>query len=157
MKLTEVLTPRAFTVAFNVALVAVAKADPVTATGFAPATAKDWVTTAEAAYRPYSPATALMVHVPVARTVTVAPLTVHTAVVVDEKVTGPPELAVAVTAKGASFRALDARAPNVTVWATTPLTKTGPNAFSIDPLPICPDVPVPQHQIFGMTSTAQVC
>jgi hypothetical protein len=86
-----------------------------------------------------------MVQVPVARTVTVEPLTEHTDVVVDENVTGPPADDVADSAKGASFNVFDDRAPKVTLCGTTPLTSVGRNAFSEEPLPSRPFDPAPQQ------------
>jgi hypothetical protein len=77
-----------------------------------------------------------MVQVPVARTVTVEPLTEHTDVVVDENVTGPPADDVAASVNGASFSVFDVSAPKVTDCGTTPLTSTGPYESSVEPCPI---------------------
>jgi len=56
------------------------------------------------------------VQVPTAASVTVAPDTVHTDVVCELKLTGNPELAVALTAKGTLPNAWLASDPNVIVW-----------------------------------------
>ena len=64
-------------------------------------TVKLWVT-ATAAAKLLSPGwLACIVHLPPDTTVTVAPATVQTAGVVDEKLTGSPDDAVAVTVNGA--------------------------------------------------------
>jgi hypothetical protein len=52
----------------------------------------------------------------VVTSVTVAPDTVQTGSVVDVKLTGRPEEAVALTVNGAVFRAWFERAPKVMVW-----------------------------------------
>ena len=59
-----------------------------------------------------------MVHVPVATSVTVVPLTVHFVGVVVENVTVSDDVAVALRRNGASASVLGASAPNVIVWAT---------------------------------------
>jgi hypothetical protein len=56
------------------------------------------------------------VHVPTAASVTVAPDTVHTDVVCDANVTANPEVAVALTVKGAVPNTWLASAPNVMLW-----------------------------------------
>ena len=55
--------------------------------------------------------------------VTVAPLTVHTAVVAETKVTAKPDDAVALTANGAAPYVLPASAPNVIVCAALATVK----------------------------------
>src|SRR5580692_8005242 len=57
-----------------------------------------------------------MVHVPTATSVAVLPETVQTDVVVDEKLTGRPEDAVAASVKGALPNIKFESAPNVMVW-----------------------------------------
>jgi hypothetical protein len=57
-----------------------------------------------------------MEHVPVARVVTVAPVTVQMPVVVEAKVTGSPELAVAVKVTGAADRGTADGPAKVMVW-----------------------------------------
>jgi hypothetical protein len=54
--------------------------------------------------------------VPTATSVTVFSETVHTAVVLDAKLTGSPEVAVALTVYGPLRSALFGRAPNLMVW-----------------------------------------
>ena len=55
-------------------------------------------------------------HVPLATSVTVAPETVQTLVVVNEMLTVNPELAVALTGNAASPSVLSGSAPKVIVW-----------------------------------------
>jgi hypothetical protein len=66
---------------------------------------------------------ARMVQVPAALIVTVLPLTVHTVVVVDAKVTASPEEAVAFTVNGATPKVELATAPNVIVWLAFAIVK----------------------------------
>ena len=64
---------------------------------------------------------ALTVHVPVLRSVIVAPFAppaVHTNGVVDEKLTGRPDDAVALTVNGGCAIVWLARVPNVMAWLT---------------------------------------
>jgi len=70
-------------------------------TGFvaAPNLAKDRVTEFAAKKEPFPSAFAVMVHVPICFLVTFVPETVQTAVVLDEKLTGNPELVEAVSSK----------------------------------------------------------
>jgi hypothetical protein len=73
-------------------------------------TVKAWVTGVAAAKLALPAWLAVMEHDPAATIVTVLPATVQTAVVVEVKLTGRPELAVALTGNGA--------APNVTLFRT---------------------------------------
>jgi hypothetical protein len=57
-----------------------------------------------------------MVHVPTAASVTVVPDTVHTDVVCEAKLTASPELAVALTVKGAVPIGSFASVPKAIVW-----------------------------------------
>ena len=54
--------------------------------------------------------------IPTATSVTVLPLTEHTVVVSDEKLTGKPDDAVALTVNGADPNTLLLSAPKVIVW-----------------------------------------
>ena len=66
---------------------------------------------------------AWMVHLPPATSVTVLPETMQTDGVVDAKLTGRPELAVALTVNGAAPYVTEARAGNVIVCEATVTTK----------------------------------
>ncbi len=66
---------------------------------------------------------AVMVQVPVVRSVTLVPETVHTAAVVELKLTARPEEAVAPMVTGESARVLLARAPKVMVWSPLLMVK----------------------------------
>src|SRR5207248_10782722 len=66
------------------------------------ATVKLWLTFGAARYCAFPDCAAWIVHVPAAMSVTMLPLTAHTAVVVDENVTARPEDVVALTANGGS-------------------------------------------------------
>jgi hypothetical protein len=56
--------------------------------------------------------------------VIVLPETVQTGIVALEKLTGSPELAVALTVKGAVPKALSPRRANVIVWSSLPAAVT---------------------------------
>ena len=76
-----------------------------------------------------------MEHVPTARMVTVLPDTVQTDVVVDVKLTGRPELAIAVTANGATPRATLLKGKKVMAWSAWKLKPVTLNAGKeLDPL-----------------------
>ena len=62
-----------------------------------------------------------MVHVPAATSVTVLPLTAHTARVSDEKLTGSPDDAVALTVNGGAPNVLAFSAPKLIVWLSDEL------------------------------------
>jgi len=82
---------------------------------------------------------AWMVQVPAAASVTVAPDVVHTAEVVEAKLTARPEEAVALTVNGAEPNALFESAPKVMVWlagVTWKLWFTGVAAVQLA-LPAC--------------------
>ena len=59
---------------------------------------------------------------PVVTKVTVVPATVHTAVVSDEKLTGNPDDAVALTVNGDAASVRSASAPKLIVWSATVMT-----------------------------------
>jgi hypothetical protein len=91
-------------------------------------TAKPWLTGVAAPQFVLPPCVAWMVQVPTATSVTVVPDTVQTDEVVEAKLTANPELAVALTAKGAAPNAWLDSAPNVIVWlpaVTAKLSLTG--------------------------------
>jgi hypothetical protein len=91
-------------------------------------TGKPWLTGVAAPQLVLPPCVAWMVHVPTATNVTVPPDTVQTDEVVEAKLTAKPELAVALTAKGAVPNAWLDSAPNVIVWlpaVTAKLSLTG--------------------------------
>ena len=67
-----------------------------------------------------------MVHVPAATSVTVLPLTVHTAGVSDEKLTGSPDDAIALTVNGAAPKVLALSAPKLIVWVSNELVTAKP-------------------------------
>lgn len=77
---------------------------------------KLWFTGVAAAQSALPACAALIVHVPTAASVAVVPDTVHTAGVVDPKVTASPEDAVALTVNGALPNARLESAPKVMVW-----------------------------------------
>jgi hypothetical protein len=79
-------------------------------------TVKPWLTGVAAAQLPLPPCVAWIVQPPAATSVTVAPDTVHTDVVVEAKLTANPELALALTAKGAAPNTWPDRLPNVMLW-----------------------------------------
>jgi hypothetical protein len=72
-------------------------------------------TSGAAAYVAFPDCAPRIVQVPIATSVTVSPLTVHTETVCDENVTGNPDDAVALTVKGLSLSARSLSAPNVIV------------------------------------------
>ena len=65
---------------------------------------------------------ARIVQVPGATNVTVLPETVHTDVVSDEKLTGNPDDAVALTVNGNAASVRSARAPKLIVWSAAVMT-----------------------------------
>ena len=72
---------------------------------------------------------------PTAETVTIAPETVQTLVVVEAKLTGKPEDAVALTVKGAAPRTRFESVPNMMVWlpcVTLKLRLTGVAAAKLE-------------------------
>jgi hypothetical protein len=79
-------------------------------------TVKPWLTGVAPPQFVLPPCVAWIVHVPTATSVTVAPDTVQTAVVVEAKLTANPELALALTANGAAPNTWLDRLPNVIVW-----------------------------------------
>ena len=64
-----------------------------------------------------------MEQVPTETSVTVVPLTVQTGVVVEEKLTARPELAVAASVTGPLPKAMAAGCPNVMVWVAGVILK----------------------------------
>src|SRR5579862_6511212 len=80
-------------------------------------TCKPWVTGLAARYVPLPDCVAVMLHRPTARSVTVLPETVQIDVVVETKLTGRPDDAVAVTANGGALKGRFASGANVMVWA----------------------------------------
>jgi hypothetical protein len=77
---------------------------------------KAWLTGTAAAQFVFPACAAWMVQLPTATSVTVAPDTVHTAGVVEEKLTARPEDALALTWNGALPNAWLERAPKLMVW-----------------------------------------
>jgi hypothetical protein len=79
-------------------------------------TVKLWLTGVAAPQLPLPSCVAWIVHVPAPTSVTVTPDTVHTAEVVEAKLTANPELAVALTANGAVPNTWPDKPPKLIVW-----------------------------------------
>ena len=79
-------------------------------------TAKDWPTDGAAAEFTFPACAAEMTQVPVLTNVTMFPATVHTPVVVEVKLTGRPELAVALIANGEVPSVAPLSTANAIVW-----------------------------------------
>ena len=88
---------------------------------------------------------ATMEQVPAPTSVTVTPLTVHTPVVDEAKLTVEPDVAVAERAKGASPKVLFAKALKEMVCGAPPDTTTGVPLLLVAPFPNCPRPPSPQQ------------
>src|ERR1700733_9377060 len=85
-----------------------------------------------------------MEQVPAATSVTVTPDSVQTGAVVLAKLTGRPELAVALTVNGAAPKLRLLSAPKVIVWGLEPTTKVAVAEWTSDPLvPVIVSVELP--------------